>query len=226
MKESGKFCIIFSCILSLLLLSGSVLQAQSKKLTFGIHAGPVFSNQWSTEEAPEGYEKPAGEVGLTLGIYINFSLGKRFSLQGEAGWIEKGAKHNLLIEGFPFGPVDITYSTEYIEFPLWVKFYVIKKDKFRIYTGAGGYTAFFLKGQYLFENEFVPTFTEDLEDMKKSDFGFLFNWGLELKLGGFLVHLEYRYSMGFYDIGFPTGPGAPPINLRHLAYVVLFGVSF
>jgi opacity protein-like surface antigen len=188
--------------------------------------GPVFSNHWSTEEAPEGVEKPTGESGFSIGVYANFRLGKRFSLQGEIGYAEKGAKHNILIEGFPFGPVDVTYSTEHIEIPIWLKFYVIKGEKFRIYTGAGGYMAFLTNGQYLFENEVIPSFTEDMDDIKKTDLGLLFQWGLEIKVGSVFVHLEYRYSMSFTDISYPTGPDAPGIDLRNLAHVVLFGVSF
>jgi hypothetical protein len=218
---------LFLCFFSLFLILGTAnMQAQSKKLALGLNIGPIFSNQWSTEETPAGYEKPGGESGLSLGLYLNLRLSKRFSLQGEIGLVEKGANHNLLIEGFPFGPIDVTYSTEYIEVPIWLKFYVIKGKTLRLYTGGGGYIAFLLNGEYTVENEFIPTITEDLEDIKQSDLGFLFNWGLEIKAGDFLAHVEYRYSMGLTDIASPTGPGAPTIDLRHLGHYVCFGISF
>jgi opacity protein-like surface antigen len=217
----------FFCAFLLILLAGSMrIQAEPEKLTFGLNVGPVFSNHWSTEDAPEGVEKPKGESGFSVGVYMNLSLGKRFSLQGEIGYAEKGAKHNLLIEGFPYGPVDVTYNTEHIEIPIWLKFYVIKGKKFRIYTGGGGYIAFLTNGWYLFENEVIPSFTADMDDIKKTDLGFLFQWGLEFKVGDFFVHLEYRYSMGLIDISYPTGPDAPGVELRNLAHAALLGVSF
>jgi hypothetical protein len=217
----------FVCVFSLILLLGSAgIQAQSEKWTFGLNVGPIFSNQWATGGTPEGYDKPVGESGLSIGVYFNLQLGKRFSLQGEIGHTEKGAGHNITIEGFPYGPIDVTYKTEYIEMPIWLKFYVLKKEKFRIYTGAGGYIAFLTNGHYLFENEFVPNFTEDLDNTKTTDLGLLANWGVEIKVADFFIHLEYRYSMGFVDINYPTGPDAPEIEFRHLAHVALIGVSF
>lgn len=216
----------FRFFLAVFLLSSTMMAAQPGKWTLGLNIGPIFSNHWSTEDTPSGYEKPIGESGLSLGLYTNYRLSKRFSLQVGIGLAEKGAKHTLVIEGFPYGPVDVTYNTEHIEIPVWLKFYVIKKEKIRLYTGAGGYLAFLTKGRYLFENEFIPSFTEDMKDLKKSDMGMLFNWGLEVKVAHFLVHLEYRFTLGLTDISFPTGPGAPGVNLRNLAYVALLGVSF
>jgi len=218
--------LFFLIFLAIFLLSSATIPAQPGKWSFGLNIGPIFSNHWSTEDTPAGYEKPIGESGLSLGVYTNYRLSKRFSLQVGIGLAEKGAKHNLVIEGFPYGPVDITYNTEHIEIPVWLKFYVIKKEKIRLYTGAGGYFAYLTKGQYTFENEFIPSFTEDMDDLKKSDIGMMFNWGLEVKVAHFLFHLEYRYSMGFTDISFPTGPGTPGVNLRNMAHVALFGVSF
>lgn len=225
-REKFGSAFFFCIFLLFFIVSSASIQARPEKLNFGLNVGPIFSSQWSTGEKPAGYENPTGQSGLSIGFFSNLTLGKRFSLQGEICMSDKGAKHNIIIAGFPFGPIDVTYTTDYLEIPLWLKFYVIKKEKFRIYTGAGGYIAFLTKGKYLFENEFIPSFTEDMEDIKKTDFGFLGNWGLEIKAAHFLFHLEYRYSMGFADISYPTGPGSPEIEFRHLSHVVLFGVSF
>jgi len=49
---------------------------------------------------------------------------------------------------------------------------------------------------------------------------------VEFKVAGFFVHLEYRFTLGLTDIAYPTGPGAPGIDLRNMGYVALLGISF
>jgi hypothetical protein len=46
-----------------------------------------------------------------------------------------------------------------------------------------------------------------------------------MDIGPMGLSVEYRYSMGFVDLEFPTGPGFPPVELRNMFHPIVLEIG-
>lgn len=226
----GKRVVLMALVtVGIMMVMTGAVQAESprKPVAFGLYIGPSITSQWSTAEASPEYSRTTGnESGVTLGLFVGFSLGKLFAIQAEFMFVEKGGNHTISVAGFPYGDLVVTYSMDYIEIPVLLKFIPLKTKSINFYSQAGIYLAFLTDSSYRFENEIIPDFNQDLGDLKKSDLGLAGGAGISFSLKNVNLHAEYRYSMGLVDLAFPTGPGFPEIELRNLGHKILCGISF
>jgi hypothetical protein len=221
-----KRLLLIPFIVLAITVSVSAQEEESDGIMLGFHGGLSLSSHWSTAEASSAYERETNsESGMIGGAYILFPLGKSFAFQPELAFVQKGANHIINIAGFPFGAIDVTYCLEYIELPLIIKFYPFDLGTMKFYSTAGAYISLLTSSSYRFENEFLPGFTEDIDSLDDIDYGVVFGAGLMMDIEGLKVDLEYRYSMGFNDLVYPTGPGFPEIELRNYAHMFMIGIA-
>jgi hypothetical protein len=215
-------------LVAILLITGFIQPDNNKKpVVFGMYIGSSISSQWSTAEASPEYTRTTGnESGVSIGLFADFSLGRLFAIQGELFLVDKGGNHTITVAGFPFGDIDITYSMTYVEIPILLKLIPIQTKNFSLFSHIGAFFAFITNSTYEFKNEVIPDFTQDLGDLKQTDYGLIGGGGISFALKGFNLHIEYRYSMGFHDLTFPTGPDFPEIELRNFGHKILLGISF
>jgi len=211
----------------LLATSGGLNASPKPPVKFGLHVGASLSSQWSPAEEISDFGRVTEfESGLCLGPFVTIPLGNWFALQGELLFVERGAKHIITIADFPYGDISVVYSLDYIDIPVLFTFIPIHGEHLRVYSHIGGHVSVLTAGTYAFSNEFIPDFSETLSDLGGADFGFTTGAGVEVQVEGLMLQLEYRYTMGFKDLTFPTGPEFPEIELRNMGHMILLGIAF
>jgi hypothetical protein len=193
----------------------------SADIEFGLKAGFDISAHWSTAEKSPSYTVESGSrYGFLAGAAARIRLSEVFTLQPEFLLVQKGSTQDVRVVGFPFGAILAEYDLQYLEIPVVLRTHFLKGKNVRPTLGIGPYFGYLLKATYTFTNGFLGTSSEDLDGLKKTDFGFVTEYGVEIESGKVRVGLHYRYTMGFVDLGLPTGPGAPTVNLRNANHAV------
>jgi hypothetical protein len=199
-----------------------------KRIEFGVKAGYNFASHWSTEEKPDDSSVIIrSQFGLLAGTMADIRLSGLFRLQPEILYVQKGSIQEVAAPGVPIGYVTVVYDLQYLEIPLLLKLYPRKgKGLVQPVLSSGGYFSYLLKGSYSFSNPFIGSMDFDMEDLQKTDFGFLGGLGIEFQEETLTFGIQYRYSMGFVDLDLPTGPGAPTVALRNFSHMISFEIFF
>lgn len=159
---------------ALLLLAVTTFAAQrttSNPFKIGIKGGGSFSfflGDFPIELHPQIYP------GFTAGIFGNYSINEKFSIQSEILYSMKGSnfeKFSYQIGCF-YPEIDIYINTNWIEIPILAMYHV--NDSFKLYGGP--YIGIFLDGvfsadpsQVIFD--LVYEYDLDSDDLKLPDYG-------------------------------------------------------
>lgn len=223
-RVNNRFRAGLSTILMIAGLSAVPLSA-SAEIDFGLKTGFDISMHWSTAEKSPDYTVESGSrYGFLIGAAFRIKLSEVFTLQPEILYVQKGSPQNVRVEGFPFGTIVADYDLHYLEVPVVLRTHFLKGKPVQPTLGIGPYFGYLLKGTYTFTNGFLGTSSEDMDDLKKFDFGFVTEYGVEIESGKVRVGVHYRYTMGFVDLGLPTGPGLPTVNLRNANHAVVLEI--
>lgn len=222
MRNSSR--VGMSTILLVALLSAAPAFA-SADIEFGLKAGFDISMHWSTAGKSSDYTVESGiKFGILAGAAFRIKLSEVFTLQPELLYVQKGSPQKVRAPGFPFGTILAEYDLQYLEVPVVLRAHFLKGKSVRPTIGIGPYFGYLLKGTYTFTNGFLGTSSEDMDDLKKADFGFVSEYGVEIESGNVRVGLHYRSTMGFVDLGLPTGPGFPTVALRNATHAVILEI--
>lgn len=215
-------------VLVLIILFGQIGVYGENKVKFGFKAGINFSSHWSTEEKPDDSSVLIrSKLGLLAGALANVRLSNLFRLQPEVFYIQKGSNQDINVPGAPIGTISVVYDLQYLEIPVVLKIYPRKgKGRLQPTLSSGGYFSFLLKGAYSYSNMFIGSFEYDIEDLRKTDMGFLGGAGIEFQDETLVFGIQYRYSMGFVDLDLPTGPNAPTVALRNYSHMINLELFF
>jgi opacity protein-like surface antigen len=196
------------------------------RIGFGIKGAPVFSSHWSPKDDTYGAEiRTHWRTCSAFGVYANIGLGGWFSLQPEVHFIHKGARHIIGIPGFLWGDIEAVYATDYLEVPVFFKTTPFSWKRLHPFITGGMYYSFLRRTEYRMTIPTLGTLTSKIETMKHTDAGFATGYGLAMDLDALELSVEYRYSMGFVDLEFPTGPGFPTVELRNMTHAVFLGIG-
>lgn len=194
---------------------------------FGVKFGLAITNHWSSKEKGNGYDvESSTKTGFAAGVSVNYELSNIFKLQPELLYVNKGSEQTVTVPGFPYGDINVTYKLDYVEIPVLLKTYPFRMKKLEPYSAIGPYFSFLVNDKYEFENQFLPNFEKDIEDIKDTDFGMVFGTGVDFSPGFQKFSFEYRYTMGFIDLKLPTGPGFPEIELRNNCHSFLLSIFY
>lgn len=178
-------------ILVIVIIISSLLQAQEKKVTYGIKAGANFTKQSGsgvdmilrTEN-----ETPDFKLGLVTGAFLEYKFSKKIALQSEILFSQQGFQKK-----FDNFDVEIRLMSNYINIPVMFKYYV--SEKFSLETGPQLGFVLTAKG---YKSRGDQEVIEDLKDQFKStDFGVNFGAGYQFKNG---IGINTRYSLGLINI--------------------------
>jgi len=204
--------------------TGQVSSADNVK--FGFKDGFGISGHWSNQKnSQDDSVESRFTTGYLFGVTVRFTLSDALKLQPELLYFRKGSKQDVTIPGSPLGTLFVKYRLPYLELPVTLKWYFLrKKGSFRPNVAMGIYVAYLLKGSYTVSNPFIGDIREDIEGLKRTDMGFIFGSGVDFNLLNIEFGLQYRYSMGFVDLDLPTGPGAPTIALRNYNHALTLAI--
>lgn len=167
------------------------ISAQAQ-MQLGLKAGLNLANL-SGDDAGS----PDSKTAFAFGGFFAYQFSPMFAIQPEIYYSMKGATDKMTVEG---ATIDLTYTFDYIEIPLLVKFMIpiqgsnVKPDIF-----AGPYlginTTAKVKGEYQGDSQ-----EEDIEDFKSSEFGLQFGGGVGFPVGNGELGFDVRYIMGLTNI--------------------------
>jgi hypothetical protein len=210
-------------------LFGPVYAQAALEIRYGLKTVLDISRHWSTEEkGGAGYSvESANRTGYGLGGILQVDLSPHFTLQPEVFFIRKGSVQNVTVAEVPIGPIKATYILDYIELPVILKTYFrARKEPLAPYLGAGPYLSFLVRDKYKFKNSVLGESEQKIEDLKTTDSGFVFVFGLDVHGPDALFSFGYRFSLGLVDLALPTGPGFPSIELRNQCHMFCLEVIF
>lgn len=150
--------------------------ANTEALQLGVRAGYNLSNL-SGDLADEIDTKSLS--GFHIGLFTEFPVAPRFSIQPEVMYSTQGAK----FEGMGS---EATLRTQYLNVPVLAKFYVAEGFNLQ----AGPQIGFLTGAEYQVDG------ADDIDvsdNMKGTDFGLLFGAGYKVAQG---VTIDARYNMG------------------------------
>jgi hypothetical protein len=138
-----------------------------KKVEFGVKAGMNFAQEYIEEGSTDM------RVGLHAGIFTEFFISNRFGLQTELQYSMQGGKDN-----------DGTEKFDYINLPIMLKIYVLKRD---LSIDAG------VQPGYLISAE--RTGFGDVSELFDNKFDVAIGFGVSYKFAT-RFHAGFRYNIG------------------------------
>jgi len=184
MKSSMLVCLCF------VLMGLTVSVKAQTDLKYGVTAGLNFSTLNGKDAAVLG-SNLSSKNGLYIGGFLNYPFSDMFALQPELAFTMKGANNSG-------GGVTETWSFNYLEIPVLVKYYVpisgstnIKPDLY-----AGPAFAFNIAASDEV-SQGSQTLTTDIKDQTKGfDLGLAFGGGVGFNVGNSLLDFSLRYTLG------------------------------
>ena len=163
----------------------------------GLKAGLNLANL-----SGDDIENTDAKTSFAFGGFFCYQFSPMFAVQPEVYYSMKGATQKMDFEG---ETVDITYSLDYIEIPLLVKFMIpIKDSKVKPTIFVGPHLAINttakVKAEFQGQSE-----EQDLEDVKSTEFGLQFGGGIGFPVGKGELGIDIRYILGLSTIDDSAG---------------------
>ena len=163
---------------------------QNHSIYYGLRMGLALANVNSDDPILDGGSMQAG---LNLGAVIGFQLSDQVPVYLESGlfYTEKGGKGNN-----PEGGSKFTYSLNYFEMPVLIKYRYELDDDLSIQPFAGGYLAIGVGGKMkdYGAREVKSSFSDNF--FKRFDGGLKIGFGMEYQL----IYGELAYDFGLANI--------------------------
>lgn len=140
---------------------------------------------------------PDTKTRFAYGGFFTYQFSPMFAIQPEIYYSMKGAKDKMTYEG---ATIDLTYSFDYIEIPLLIKFMIpIQGSNIRPAIFSGPHLAINttakVKAEYQDQSQ-----EEDIDEFKSSEFGLQFGGGIGFPVGSGELGFDIRYIMGLTTI--------------------------
>lgn len=209
--------------IALALLAGQQVSAQQPRFELGAQVGPGLTSLRGNRSVDQTDALLAPAAGLTL----QYDLSERFGIRLGAGYQRKGMRDEVLftdVNGTPTGTADVSYTTDFLTFPLMARYAFGQATRFSI--GLGPYAGMLLQAQERWSGEGLEGGTnERTDDLEPWDFGLSASAGAAWSLGGNLwLNAEVRYDKGLTDIS--ALPVVDDGSIRTNAVSLLVGCSY
>ena len=215
-------------------------------LSFGVKGGLGLAQHQGTE--PRDLEYTVDSTmrrGLAAGVFLTLPITRRFCLQQEVLYVQKGSRQQVGVDIFDIPTVlDVSYDMDYLEIPLLLRYQWRIDRGLDIYSLAGFGFALKVHDRYRLSGEVsdgvetIPlTADSDMSEVDLFDFMFAFGLGVELPVGSRWFQFEYRYDLSLQQLPLPTYADVPlgdetvrvdndPVPLRNQCHMLLVGIRF
>ena len=181
--------------------------------TVTVRAGLSVSEHYGTKERDQEYDvKSRRRTSVVAGISLHLPVTERFGLQQEVCYVRKGSRQRIGVEILEVPAViDVTYDLDYIEIPVLLRFEWRTSRRPTLYGLSGWALAlrvhdhYALRGEVSDGTETIPLRADaDMREVSGFDYGFVYGFGSEFGLAGRDLALEYRFTIGWNELGLPT----------------------
>ena len=215
-------------------------------LSAGLKGGLGLAQHQGTE--PRDLEYTVDSTmrrGLAAGVFVTLPITRRFQLQQEVLYVQKGSRQDIGAVIFDIPTVlDVTYDLDYLEIPVLLRYHWLIDRRVDIYSLAGFAFAlkvddhYQLQGEVSDGEESIPLSADsDMSEVDLFDFLFTYGVGVEVPVGGPRLLLEYRFDLSLQQLPMPTYADVPfgdetvrvdndPVPLRNQCHMLLMGFRF
>jgi hypothetical protein len=216
------------------------------KVSFGFKAGLGLSQHTGTMERDAEYAVSSRwRTGFTAGAFLYLPVTRRFGLQQEVLYVQKGSRQGITVDILDIPTVlDVTYKMDYIEIPVLLRFAWFRSARNMLYSFAGTALAIKVHDRYTLTgavddgSERVPISADaDMSEVDMFDYSFVYGFGWERVMGRFRLVFEYRFTIGWNTLLVPTYAYVPfgdeellidnePVPLKNQNHCILMGITF
>jgi len=216
------------------------------QLSWGLKGGGAFAQHQGTTPRDLEYDVSSSwRTGVTAGVFLVLPVTRRFGIQQEILYVQKGSRQDIGVEIFDIPTVlDVTYDMDYLEIPLLLRYHWLIDRGVDLYSLGGFAFALKIKDRYRLSGvvddgiDRVPvTADSDMSEVDLFDFVLTYGLGLEFPVGGRRLLVEYRFDLSVEALPLPTYAYVPlgdeqllvdnePVPLRNQAHLLMLGIRF
>ncbi len=216
------------------------------EISFGVKAGLGLSQHAGTEERdPEYSVSSHWRTGFAAGVFLYLPVTRRFGLQQEVAYVQKGSRQDIGVEILEIPTVlDVGYDMDYIEIPVLLRFAWARWSGNCVYSLAGTALSLKVRDRYTLAGTIddgeqrVPLRADaGMPEVDMFDYGFVYGLGLEITLFRRRILLEHRFTIGWNTLAMPTYAYVPfgdeellienePVPLKNQCHLILMGIRF
>jgi hypothetical protein len=162
----------------------------------GVKGGLNFAYLYGEDVEPDGHIRK----GFCAGVVFGLDILDLVTIQPEILYTQKGMLYKVdvydAIDGLYLGTVDDITILDYAEVPVIIKVHIPLQGVVTLNVFAGPYVAYNIVAKQNLE-----TISEtDLEDIKSTDYGFVFGAGFDFGLPIGTILVDGRYTLGLTPI--------------------------
>lgn len=165
--------------------------AVSQYTDFGLKLGINLAS-FTGQDAGDRDKK----TGLLTGVYFEKKIGSAATFCTELLYSQKG---NLSVESFDNIDVDVTRKIDYLDIPLIIKIHPPEIKPLNIFVIGGLNPSFKLSGKIFYKRSGV-NITEDIDNLKVFDLGYVIGWGFFWARGTHRTTFEMRFVQSLDSI--------------------------
>jgi hypothetical protein len=216
------------------------------RVHFGLKGGLALAQHQGIEPREMEYTVSSEmRRGVAGGIFFILPVTRRFGIQQEVFYVQKGSRQDIGVEIFDIPTVlDVTYDMDYIEIPVMLRYHWLVDRGVDLYTLGGFGFGLKVHDQYRLAGEVsdgvetIPLSADsDMSEVDLFDFAFTYGVGLEFPVGGGWALLEYRFDLSLHALPLPTYAYVPfgdeqilvenePVPLRNQCHMIMMGFRF
>jgi hypothetical protein len=156
-------------------------------------------------------------MGFVGGAFVTAHINDDFAVRVEGLYVQKGTTCDEL-------GIDEKIKLDYFEVPILAVIKLPASEKFEVNGFAGPTIAFNITSEYTAEGDFMGTpidITEDLEDVKSTDFGLTVGAGFAYDLGSAKIVFDGRWVYGLTSIDDST----EDFNIKNSSFALRAGIA-
>ncbi|HEK86725.1 MAG TPA: PorT family protein [Candidatus Aminicenantes bacterium] len=197
----------------LIFFSGSlVLWSHFRMISPGLKVGGGVSNIFGSDTFDQRWQGSA-----TAGVFLDVFLARRFHLQPEILWVQKGSLYEVG-QGQPLYRERLVL--DYLEIPVLFKAHFLDYHRFRFYTFAGPAAAINLRAQLKVTFDGLEE-SVGVENLRGTDLLLCAGMGAEFKIKSGSLLIELRLEEGLKSISTEIQS-----EIKNRAIVCLAGYKF
>lgn len=215
----------------LLIISLLMLKNLFSYNTIGLNFGLGLLQAYGSKEQAENYNIDINSLyGLRAGVFFKHPINEKLSLKQEVLFVQKGSKQQIKHKSEPV-TLNVKYNLDYLEIPFILQYNLFKFKNITIYNETGFSFSYLLKANYsldgkVFVGEEVFNINDSykIKNLDEFDYSLLYGMGLEFPAYKVPVFIEYRFSLSWYKINFPTYENVENVQLSNQSHSISIGL--
>jgi hypothetical protein len=213
------------------LISGVfILSAKSRSM--GISFGGGIAQGYGSRDQAEEFEiaikiKPV----YRAGVFSLLSVSENLRIHQEVLFTQKGSLQEITHKEEPVN-LKASYDLDYLEVPFLIQQKLFQVRDATVWGTTGFSFSWLLQAQYDLDCEVCVgdevielNESHSLRNLDEFDYSLLYGLVLDFSIFQRPVILEYRFSLGWYKIDFPTYGGLEPVQLCNQVHSITLGVK-